>query len=540
MKKTNFLFFTVLNLLIGQTLFSQVYTSSQIDSLVNKAMSIGSNAGIAIAVVKDNEIVHLKGYGVTSINSNEEVNENTLFAIASNSKAFTTAALAMLVDEGKLSWNDKVVDYIPEFKMYNSYVTANFNIQDLLTHRSGLGLGAGDLLFFPDGSDFTIDDILNSFQYQKPVSAFRTTYDYDNLLYIVAGELVARISGMTWSEFVETKIMTPLGMQRSVGAYQRLTDISNVAYPHSTEDDQLKQIEPFLSNIESFAAAGGIYSSVNDLSKWLIMHLNNGKYGEELSEQLISDKNHAELWKLHTNSFFNAEPNPPYRTHFSSYGLGWGVFDKNGYIIVAHSGGLPGMLSNTILIPELNVGIVVLTNADLGAYSYWSLSTEILDGYLGVERQDWISYAEMLVQATETETDSVTLAVWETVSKAKTKHLNYNDYVGTYEDDWFGNIEIWLEDDKLWFKSLRSPKLNGEMFYYKANTFAIKMDYKDMPCDAFAMFCLDEEGKAQSIKMKGISPNIDFSFDFQDLDLKRVEEYIESDNIQRVFGRMPF
>src|SRR6185436_10432292 len=169
-----------------------------------------------------------KGYGVTSVQTKEKVDENTLFAIASNSKAFTTTALAMLVDEGKLKWQDKVVDHIPEFKMYDPYVTANFNIQDLLTHRSGLGLGAGDLMFFPDGSDHGINDIVSSFQYMKPVSAFRTKFDYDNLLYMVAGEIVKRKSGMNWSEFVEKRIMAPLNMKRSAGLYNRLKDAKNV------------------------------------------------------------------------------------------------------------------------------------------------------------------------------------------------------------------------------------------------------------------------------------------------------------------------
>ena len=524
MKKTIVSLLTILYLLLGQSLFSQAYSSSQIDSIVSKAMSIRPNAGIAVAVVKDDKIVHLKGYGVSSINSNEEVNENTLFAIASNSKAFTTTALAILVDEGKLNWKDKVVDHIPEFKMYDPYVTENFNIQDLLTHRSGLGLGAGDLMFFPDGSDFTIKDVLNSFQFQKPVSAFRTKYDYDNLLYVVAGEVIARVSGLSWAEFVESKIMKPLGMNRSVGVYQRVKNKSNVAFPHATENNKLRQLEPYLKNDESLGAAGGIYSSVNDLSKWLFLHLNNGKYGKDLSEQMISKKNHAELWKAYTNIGFNVEPKMPYKTHFDSYGLGWFLSDRNGYIIVEHTGGLPGMLSRTILIPELNVGIVVLTNTDPGAYSYWTIPMEIMDAYLGVERKDWIAFAEKRLEKSEVESDSVTTAVWKTVAKSKTQNIDYSNFIGTYQDNWFGNIEIWLEGNKLRIKSLRSPKLNGEMFFYKANTFAVKWDYKDMPCDALAMFTLDENGQAISIKMKGISPNIDFSFDFQDLDLKRIEK----------------
>ncbi|MDY7394656.1 serine hydrolase [Aureibaculum sp. 2210JD6-5] len=524
MKKTIFLTLSIVYLVISQPLFSQSYSSTQIDSIVNKAMSVMPNAGIAVAVVKDNKIVHMKGYGVSSANNNQKVDENTLFAIASNSKAFTTTALGMLVDEGKLNWLDKVVDYIPEFKMYDPYVTENFNIQDLLTHRSGLGLGAGDLMFFPDGSDFTVKDVLNSFQYQKPVSAFRTKYDYDNLLYVVAGEVVARVSGMPWAEFVETRIMKPLGMQKSVGVYQRLKDKSNVAFPHATENGKLKQLKHYTKNDESLGAAGGIYASVNDLSKWLIMNLNNGAYGKDDEKQLISKKNHAELWKPHTNIGFNVVPEPPYKTHFNAYGLGWRLNDKAGYVVVEHTGGLPGMLSRTILIPELKLGIVVLTNTDSGGYGFWTVPNTIMDAYLGVEKKDWITEVSDRLQKNNTESDSITKAVWETVANAKSNHVNNSNFVGTYKDNWFGNIKIFEKDNKLWFTSLRSPKLTGKMHFYQANTFAIKWDYQDMPADALAMFTLDENGKAIAIKMKGISPNIDFSYDFQDLDLRRVGE----------------
>ena len=162
--------------LVSSNAYPQI-PSKQIDKLVENAMEKFTVAGVAIAVVKDGKVIHKRGYGVRSIKSKQRVNERTQFAIASNSKAFTTAALAILVDEGKLSWNDKVVDYIPEFKMYDDYVTQNFNIKDLLTHRSGLGLGAGDLMIFPSGSDFTLKDVLSSFQYFEPQSAFRTKYD---------------------------------------------------------------------------------------------------------------------------------------------------------------------------------------------------------------------------------------------------------------------------------------------------------------------------------------------------------------------------
>lgn len=508
----------------GDLIFGQRLSSEQIDSIVNKSMEVMPQVGIAVAVVQDGKVVHSKGYGITSISSKDKVNENTLFAIASNTKSFTAAALAILVDEGKLNWNDKVVDYISEFKMYDPYITANFNIKDLLTHRSGLGLGAGDLMFWPDGSDFIVDDVLKSFQHLKPVSPFRTKYDYDNLLYIVAGELIERITSMSWSEFVENKIMKPIGMNRSVGVYKNIIDKSNVAVPHSSAKGKLIELEPYLVREVTIGAPGGIYSSINDMSKWLLMHLNEGKYGENLSQQLISDKNHAEMWTPHTNIGFNAKPEPPYRTHFIAYGLGWEIRDMKGYVIIEHSGLLPGMVSSTLMIPELNAGIVVLTNAEPGGYSYYTIRAAILDALIGVERKDWISEAHQYLQDIESKKDSVLNAVWNIASNSKTAHLDFKDYVGTYKDNWFGNVEICMKDGNLWFKSLRSPKLTGEMFYYKSNTFAIKWNYTDMPCDAFAMFNLDENGKAISIKLKGISPNIDFSFDFQDLDLKLVEK----------------
>jgi CubicO group peptidase (beta-lactamase class C family) len=512
----------------GNSLFGQELSSNQIDSIVNKSLDMIPQAGIAVAVVKDGKVIHSKGYGITSVSSPKKVDENTLFAIASITKSFTSAAIAILVDEGKISWNDLVVDYIPEFKMYDPYVTANFNIQDLLSHRSGLGLGAGDLMFWPDGSDFTVEDVLKSFQYQKPVSAFRTKYNYDNLLYIVAGELIERISGVSWAEFIENRIMKPIGMNRSAGVYKNIRDKSNVAVPHSSANGKLIEIEPYIIREVTMGAPGGIYSSVNDMSKWLLLQLNSGKYGMNLSQRLISDINHAEMLKPHTNISFNAKPEMPYKTHFEAYGLGWNISDKNGYVIFEHSGLLPGMASSILLIPELNAGIVVLTNTEPGGYSSYTIKAEILDAFIGVERKDWITEAQQYLQHIEIKQDSVLAAVWNIALHSNTDNIDLTNYTGSYKDNWFGYVEIVLKDGNLWFNSLRSPKLSGKMFFYKSNTFVIKWIYNDMPCDAFAMFNLDENGKTVSIKMKGISPNIDFSFDFQDLDLKRVEKKTES------------
>jgi len=505
-----FLLFSIAN--------AQVATGD-IDELVSEALKAFNVAGTAVAIVKDGKVIHNKGYGMTSVQTKEKVNADTRFAIASNSKAFTAAALAILIDEGKLNWSDRVVDHIPEFTMYDSYVASNFTIIDLLTHRSGMGLGAGDLMFFPDGADFTMDDLLKSFQYQKKVSDFRTKFDYDNLLYTVAGEIIKRISGKTWSEFVEQKIMQPIGMNNSAGIYKRLADKNNVAKPHSTVDGNLKPAEAY--DIGLGAAAGGIYASVNDLSKWMLLQMNEGQHN---GKTIFSKRNHSMMWSPHTNMGFRYKAPEPYKTHFMAYGLGWFISDVKGYMKFEHTGGLPGMLSQTTIIPELNLGIVVLTNTDPGGGAAFSTITNvILDKYLGVEDQGWMEKYAAQQKSRQEGGDAVTNEVWKKVAAANDDHIKAEDYIGIYKDNWFGNVEVLLQDNQLWVKSHRSPKLTGPMSFYQANTFAVKWEYQDMNADAFMLFSLDENGKAQSIKMKGISPNIDFSFDFQDLDLERVE-----------------
>lgn len=498
-------------------------TSKEVDALVTNAMEKFKVAGVAVAIVKDGKVIHEKGYGIKSIVTKQPVDEHTNFQIASNSKAFTTAALAILVDEKKISWKDKVKLYIPEFKMYNDYVTENFLVEDLLCHRSGLGLGVGDLMFFPNGTNFTIKDVVTSFQYFKPVSAFRTQFDYDNLLYFVAGEVIARVSGMSWEQFVQTRIMQPLQMNNTYASLKGMKDKSNAAMPHSTEGNETGEMRTFDLFEEMInGAAGGILSNVDDMSKWMIMQLNKGKYGNNLEKQLFTEDQQKEMWKMHT--VLDANPSPRYNSHFEGYGLGWGVADIKGNLNVTHTGGLPGMLSKVSLIPDMKLGIVILTNTENGGAAVFSaVHNTILDSYLGLDKIDYVERYAKRLAAQKNNADSVTINVWKQVEAAKKIKINPQDYVGIYQDNWFGKIEIFVKGNQLWFKSYRSPKLNGPMYFYKANSFAIKWEYQDMNCDAFAMFGLDENGKAQSIQMKGISPNIDFSFDFQDLDLKRVK-----------------
>ncbi len=500
---------------------AQIIRSPEIDSLVVRTMKAFDVPGIAVAVVRGNKIVHLKGYGVRSLHTKLEVDPNTLFGIASNSKAFTTAALGILVDEKKLHWDDKVIDYIPEFRLYSPYVTEEFTIRDLLTHRSGLGMGAGDLMIWPGGNDFTVADIIHNLRFLKPVSGFRTKFDYDNLLYIVAGEVVARVSKLSWEDFIEERIMKPLGMNGSAATFSRLKDKSNVIDPHAPLDGVLQVIDRDFT--ETGDAAGGIYSNITDMCKWIIMQMNNGKYGDKSENQLFSKEVHEAMWT--PNTIIPARTISPYNTHFSSYGLGWFLSDVKGYKQVSHTGGLGGIVTQVTLFPEKKLGIIVFTNQQSGA-AFSSITNTIKDSYLGLPRTNWIKAYSDQVSEQVLNAKKISDEIWKDIELQQGKSSSSQSdslYTGTYTDPWLGDVTISAKNGKMWFDTKRSPKLSGEMMFYKGNTFVVKWKDRSMDADAFAVFLLDRQGKASGMTMKAISPLTDFSFDFQDLEFKRKE-----------------
>lgn len=517
--KLSFAFFVFIIFTSGLT--AQPLTTSQIDTLVERSMKTFDVPGIAVAIVKDGKIILEKGYGVTSLNTMQKMNAHTRFGIASNSKAFTTAALGILVDEGKLKWNDRVTDYIPGFKLYAPYVTENFTIRDLLTHRSGMGLGAGDLMIWPDSSTFTLNDIIHNLRYLKQVSDFRTKYDYDNLLYIVAGEVVARVSGMSWEKFIQTKIMDPLQMTESAPNYELLKDKNNVIDPHAPVNGKVQVIHRDWKYVAD--AAGGIYSSVHDMCKWVTMQMNDGKYGDDLSKQLLEKSTHEEMWTPQT--IIPVHGPTPYNTHFASYGLGWFLSDEMGYKVVTHTGGLAGIVTQVTLIPELKLGIIVFTNQQSGA-AFRSITNTIKDSYFGIKGKDWVKQYKELVDKSVSDAKEITDKIWKDIDAAQQKNtvrVDFSKYTGTYTDPWFGDVIISEKNGKPWFDSKNSPRLTGEMVYYKGNTFIVKWNDRSMDADAYVMFTLDYQGNPDGIKMKPISPLTDFSFDFQDLDFTRKE-----------------
>lgn len=495
-------------------------SSRQIDSLSEKVLKTFDVPGIAVAVIKDGKLIHSKGYGLRSLKTKEPVNEHTLFGIASNSKAFTAAALGMMVDEGKLSWDDKVVDLIPDFKLYNPYVTQEFTVRDLLTHRSGLGLGAGDLMIWPDSGSVTKTELIHNLHYLKPVSAFRTKYDYDNLLYVVAGEVLAKVSGMSWEDFIEKRIMQPLGMSESAAAYLRLKSDKNTIDAHAPVNGKVEVIGKNFTQIAN--AAGGIWSNLEDMSKWAIMQMNNGKYGSQQEKSLFSEKAHREMWSPQTI----IRGSSPYNTHFSSYGLGWFLSDVKGYFQATHTGGLGGIVTQVTLIPELKLGIIVLTNQQSGA-AFNAVTNSIKDSYFGIKGKDRIGQYRENELKNQREADQITNKVWADIAAAQKKTKDkpdLNNYTGTFADPWFGKVTITDKNGVLWFQSVKSPKLCGTLSFYKGNTFIAKWKDRSMDADAYLLFSLDKDGKAWGLKMEAISPLTDFSYDFQDLDFTRSEK----------------
>lgn len=501
-------------------LYSQGISSSRLDTLVENTMKSFNVPGIAVAVVKDNKIVHMKGYGVSSIVTGKKTDENTLFAIASNSKAFTAAALAILVDEGKIGWDTHVTDIIPEFKLYDPYVTNEFTIRDLLTHRSGLGLGAGDLMLWPDGNLFTLKDIIHNMRYLKPVSSFRTKYDYDNLMYLVAGEVVSRVSGMSWEDFIEGRIMAPLGMNRSAACYSRIKEKSNVIDAHIYTQGKVQRIPMNFTPVGN--AAGGIFSNVSDLSKWVMMQLNGGKYGDNLSKSIFSQKVGREMWSPQT---IIPASSYDYKSNFAAYGLGWRVSDINGYKQVSHTGGLSGVVTQVTMIPELNLGIIVLTNQQASG-AFVTITNTIKDSYLGIKGRDRLKENTAALSRNSSAARDEVSKVWNKVaSSAKSAPgiEELQNYTGKYRDNWFGIVNITLENGALRFSSEMSPQLKGTLCFYTGDTFVVKWDERSFDADAFVWYSKNIEGVPSGFKMKAISPETDFSYDFQDLDFYRIK-----------------
>jgi CubicO group peptidase (beta-lactamase class C family) len=486
---------------------------TDLDSYVARDMKTFDVPGIAIAIVKDGKVVLAKGYGVRKLGEAAAVDENTLFGIGSNTKAFTSAALASLVDAGKISWDDKVYERLKGFQMYDPYVSHEMTIRDLLTHRSGMGLGEGDLLFWPH-TTFTREDIIYRLRFMKPASSFRSHYAYDNLMNIAAGQIIPAVTGESWEKYIREKILEPLGMKTTNLSTTAFKPSDDYAWPHSKIDGKLQTI-PF-QDLDNAAPAGAINSSVAEMAKWIMLQLNHGKFpGRE--DRLFSEAQSREMWTAQTLTPIGtgASPTAALRPQFAAYALGWGIRDYHGRRLVGHTGGVSGFVSRVIMAPEESLGMVILTNAEQGG-AFDSIMYHVLDAYFELPPMEWTAS----FKAAEDESEKAAKQAMAESDKGRATNskpsLPVEKFAGVYNDAWYGPITIKQEGSGLVFSMNHTPKAVADLQHWQYDTF--KAHWRDQAMeDAFVTFSLNPDGSINHFTMAAVSPLADFSFDYQDL-----------------------
>ncbi|VXC99042.1 serine hydrolase [Sphingomonas sp. 8AM] len=489
------------------------------DARVTHVMRASGTPGMAIAIVEGGKVTLAKGYGVRRQGAPERVDAETAFLIGSTAKAMTAAALATLVDAGKIGWDDRVVDHLPGFQMYDAWVTREMTVRDLLVHRSGLGLGAGDLLYVPRGS-YSRAEIVRRLRYLAPATSFRSGYAYDNILYTVAGQLIEAVSGQTWEDYVGAHVFAPAGMAGATGELARYWTMPNRALPHARfggvvrgtgamrvleEHDQLPQ---------AAAPAGLIAASATDMARWLQVQLSGGVAAG--GTRVFSAGAAQEMWTPVTPIPIAPFPEPVAATTptFDAYALGWEVRDYHGERIVWHAGGLFGMTSVVVLIPARQVGFAIELNSEEAAPRH-GLMWELIDHYLGRTPQDWPTrftrYRAQRIAAAEA------VVTAKVAAPAKVgPSLPLPRYAGRYVDRWYGPIEIGSDASGLTARFVPTPRMAGRLDHYQYDTFIAR--FNDPAIEpAYLTFALDAGGRVARITARPVSPIADFSFDYADL-----------------------
>lgn len=507
---------TLASFLWAQSAVDVADPPADLDAYVASSMKTFNVPGMSVALVKDGKILLAKGYGVRKLGEPVPVDEFTLFAIGSNTKAFTTAALATLVDEGKLSWDDPVYQRLPGFVMYDPYVSHEMTIRDLLTHRSGMGLGEGDLLFWPH-STYTRDEIIYKLRFMKPASSFRSHYAYDNLLYMTAGQIIPAVTSTSWDAYVRQRIFAPLGMNHTNVSNAGIKAGDNVAFPHSRVEGNL-QVIPF-EILDNAGPAGAINSCAADMARWVQLQLNRGKFADR-DGRLFSEQRSKEMWSPQT---ILPTGDPPQflaglKANFADYALGWLLRDYHGRKLVGHSGGVAGFVSHVELVPEENLGIVLLTNAEQeGAFN--SILYHVLDHYFHLPPTDWIAAFKQADNAEEKDAAEIMKKAATARAADSKPSLPLDKYAGVYNDVWYGPITIRMEKGGLVMTFDHTPTMIGDLQHWQHDTF--KAHWRDRTIeDAFITFALNPDGTIDSARMAAVSPLADFSFDYQDLLLK--------------------
>ncbi|GBR44391.1 serine hydrolase [Gluconobacter roseus] len=500
-------------------------TEQNITTTVEHARLAFDVPGIAVAVVQDGEVVFSRGYGRRAQDSaSAPVDTRTMFAIGSNTKEFTATALAQLVDQGKLKWNDRIIDHMPEFRVADPSITRDFRVSDLLTHHSGMGLGAGDLMLFSH-STFTRPEVLAGLPFMPFTASFRSEYAYNNLLYVVAGALVERMTGQSWEEVVQKHLIDAA----SLPACQSTPPVKGQTNVATGEGESTVLPERSALRLPAVAPAGGIWCSADGVARWAQTYLNGGRAPN--GQQIFSQTSRDALWAPH-----GLLPLPDTadatKTHFRAYGYGWFMEDFFGLKRVWHTGTIGGMVSYVTFLPERKSGIVVLTNHDDPGATYAIATT--LSSYVATGKSaDWVTHFQNEKTAKQA-ANAKRAAETGPGSPARPfitlSHDAQQDYVGTYRDDWRGPITISRRGADLRMSFSHADGLTGTLSALPHDLFIVRWDDRgqDADDDSYVQFERDVSGQISGMKMQVIGS--DFSFDAQDLHPKKVSSTPEAPN----------
>ncbi|QDP02788.1 serine hydrolase [Thalassotalea sp. PS06] len=528
-----------LSLLAAATLFSLAGCASKIDNqapylaipkadlnlLSERALAQFYVPGVAVGIVHRGEVVHLQGYGVRDFEQPDTVDQDTLFRLASTSKAFTSAALAILVDEGKIDWDDKVTEYIPEFQMQQDWVSDEFTVKDLLVHRSGLVGGAGDSLLWPEPSGFSRQEIIDSLKYLTPKYGFRSQYAYSNVFYITAGEIVERVSGMPYEDFVDLRLFAPLGMNCFAGDMPA-DAMNNIATPHGDVAGDLFAIDRngIQGKATVSAAAGGLVCNVSGMAEWMKLLLNDGK--TDSGEALFSKKQLAQMWRSETILSMSKREAERTQSHFKTYALGWRKNDMYGHQVISHTGTLSGMQAYLALVPEQQLGVILLNNGSNGSLR-GAMMQEILSAYLKPEDEtDWVAdYYQYQQQA-----EQRYLANLSTPQGSNTVLFEENAYAGEYADVWYGGVNITqaksgtkdLEQSELRIEFEKMVNLKGKLTPFDQHTFVINFDDRNAASPAFIEFVVDAEQQVTGFTLRPFSDKVRDNHAYRDMVFNRL------------------
>ncbi|SKB92304.1 serine hydrolase [Daejeonella lutea] len=492
-----------------------------LDQYIEKVVKTFEVPGLSVSIVKDGKVLLAKGYGVKKLNTDDRVDGNTLFSIASNSKAFTGTALALLIEEGKLKWDDRVIQHLPWFKMGDNYITTNLTVRDLLVHQSGLLAYSGDLMLFPP-STFSRREILEKVQKLPLAYDFRSTYAYDNILYLACAEIIKAVSGQEWEDFVKSRIFDKVGMPGSVSRYSEFGTRPNISFAHNRINGKITLVDDYLQQNTGDAsnAAGGILSNANDISNWMITQLDSGRTPSGL--QLFKPATTRQLWNIIRPIPISkvSERLKPAQMDFWGYASGFRAYNYQKHKVVGHGGKLAGFVSQVAMVPDLKLGVTVFTNQE-STGAYWAIIYHVIDFYARNDKFDWINAFKEEQEASfarlkDSQQKSVVQADPDGLF-----NLPISKLAGNYRDAVYGDVSLKPAGDGMSMEFKNLPHFNGTLKYYQYNTFISTLKNRSLKGDAYVTFSLNPDGTVDQVKMKIIDPDSDHTY--QDVLLKPVK-----------------